>query len=98
VAAVEILANRCDELDTGWADAGGAERTEGPVLRVACCAFSRKETLDVVTCVYLILIMYLTRRLRTINFRKMSTVHDSGKLVACYVTCPTVEVAQKIAH
>lgn len=98
MAAVEILANRCDELNTGWADVGGAERTEGPVLRVACCAFSRKETLDVVTCVYLILIMYLTRRLRTINFRKMSTVHDSGKLVACYVTCPTVEVAQKIAH
>jgi hypothetical protein len=98
VAAVEVLANRCDELNTGWANVGGAERTEGPVLRVACCAFSRKETLDVVTCVYLILIMYLTRRLRTINFRKMSTVHDSGKLVACYVTCPTVEVAQKIAH
>ena len=98
MAAVEILANRCDELNTGWANVGGAERTEGPVLRVACCAFSRKETLDVVTCVYLILIMYLTRRLRTINFRKMSTVHDSGKLVACYVTCPTVEVAQKIAH
>ena len=98
MATVEVLVDRCDELNTGRADAGGAERTEGPVLGVACCAYSRKETIDVVTCVYLILIMYLTRRLRTINFRKMSTVHDSGKLVACYVTCPTMEVAQKIAH
>ena len=98
MAAVEILANRCDELNTGWANVGGAERTEGPVLRVACCAFSRKETLDVVTCVYLILILFLPWLLRTIFFRILSTVHDSGKLVAFYVTCPTVEVAQKIAH